>query len=152
MNLKKKINHLKACGLSGNFEEIERLYQGKTFDASDKTYKALLSLSKDLCDEYTSLCAKKDSSDRRNEILNILFPGHGVLYGVGAGINVVIGMVELGNNCYINTNVSFMPSSIITSLLTITSAHSQTSFPISIFDVLPLLLPLPKITFGAQIK
>lgn len=114
MNVQEKIKHLMSCGLKGDFTEIEKMYLGEPFDPNDEMYKELLRYSKILCEKYSSLCSEQNESKRCNEILNILFPGHGVLYGVGAGINVVIGMVELGNNCYINANVFLMPDVIVT--------------------------------------
>lgn len=93
---------------------LARMYRGEKFDQNDEAYKMLLKKSEDLCAEYTYLCGilnlTKKQRARKDEILNILFPNHGFLYGVGAGIHVVAGMVELGNNIYINCNVCFNPT------------------------------------------
>lgn len=93
--------------------ELTKMYRGEEFDPNDEAYIKLLSVSEDLCNEYTALRGKtkltEEEVGRKEEILSLLFPNHGILYGVGAGIHVIAGLVELGNNCYINSNVCFHP-------------------------------------------
>lgn len=106
-----KVNNLKRLDIEDSNGAIFRMYKGKKFDHDDGAYKELLKKSKELCDEYTELCSKLDHTleekARKSEILDLLFPAHGTLYGVGAGIDVVAGLVDLGENCYINANVKF---------------------------------------------
>ncbi|MBE6702002.1 MAG: hypothetical protein E7585_01125 [Ruminococcaceae bacterium] len=98
-----------------DYTEIKKMLCGLRFDKNDKAYCKLLTISKQYCAEYSKLCAIPNERltdkerERKEELLDVLFPGHGTLYGIGAGIEVVIGMVELGDNCYINANVKFNP-------------------------------------------
>lgn len=106
-----KVNNLKKLDIEDSNGAIFRMYKGKKFDHDDKAYLELLQKSKELCEEYTKLCGKLYPTEkekiRKTEILDLLFPAHGTLYGVGAGIQVVAGLVDLGENCYINANVKF---------------------------------------------
>ncbi len=117
-----KIEHLKNLGFNGNLDEIYKLYSGNEFNADDENYQKLLNYSKSLCDEYTKLFAQTKNPDpeianqatqRRNEIIEILFPGHGSIYGFGEWSQVVIGLVDTDGFNMINVRVKFSPTSLV---------------------------------------
>ena len=53
LNTKQKIEHLRKLGFNGDFEQIERMYNGEKFDVRDEEYRRLLQLSKAV--SYTHL-------------------------------------------------------------------------------------------------
>lgn len=112
-----KIQHLIDFGVikPGEGAEIAKYYAGQPFDTKDAGYQELLSKSKEWCNEYNAWCkdASPEGKKRRDEILNKLFPGHGEIYGVGYGISVVAGAVDLGDNCYIGAHVTFHADTIV---------------------------------------
>jgi len=117
-----KIKHLKNLGFGGDLSQIYNLYCGKPFDANDQNYQKLVLLSKQLCDEYTKLFAdtnnpndkiKQYAISRRNEIIEILFPGHGSIYGFGEWSQVVIGLVDTDGFNIINVRCKFSPTSLV---------------------------------------
>ena len=117
-----KIEHLKNLGFTGNLDEIYKLYSCRPFNTNDENYKKLVSFSKQLCDEYTKLFADTNNPDtsiseyavnRRNEIIEILFPGHGSIYGFGEWSQVVIGLVDTDGFNMINVRTKFSPTSLV---------------------------------------
>ena len=118
-----KIEHLRKIGLDGDMTEIEKMYSGKKFNTKDKEYKKLLELSKRICLRYTELSGliakSKDQKEiddfkkEKNEILDILFPNHGLIFGGGDGLFAIIGMVDLDGFNYINARVHFNSSSLV---------------------------------------
>ena len=55
LNTKQKIEHLRKLGFNGDFEQIERMYNGEKFDVRDEEYRRLLQLSKEYCMRFTQL-------------------------------------------------------------------------------------------------
>lgn len=117
-----KIQHLKKIGFDGDLTEIYKLYSGQPFNSQDENYQKLVSYSHSLCDEYTHLFADTNNSDsaisqyavdRRNEIIDILFPGHGSIYGFGEWSQVVIGLVDTDGFNMINVRTKFSPTSLV---------------------------------------
>ena len=117
-----KIEHLKKLGFDGDLSEIYKLYSNKPFNVDDKNYRKLVAVSKDLCDEYTNLMALTNHQDiniaqaaqqRRSEIIDILFPGHGSIYGFGEWSQVVIGLVDTDGFNLINVRCKFSPTSLV---------------------------------------
>ncbi|MBE5740935.1 MAG: hypothetical protein E7351_00145 [Clostridiales bacterium] len=123
--IKKKINHLIQ-----NFDfkmeelgEVEKMYRGQFFDPKDKAYVRLLKLSRELCTEFSSLngqinqdTTKKERKAirrRRHQIINLLFPIHGILSGVGDRLSVVIGTVDFLGCGYMNRAVHFSPYTLV---------------------------------------
>ncbi len=120
--VEQKIQHLRNLGFTGSLDEVEKMYKGEKFYALDANYQKLLSLSTDLCDEFTKLSAKltnesqvvRDMASRRKtEILDILFPGHGLIFGGRDGLKAVIGMVNFEGFTYLNGPTTFTNSSMV---------------------------------------
>lgn len=86
LNTNQKIEHLRKLGFNGDFEQIERMYNGEKFDVRDEEYRRLLQLSKEYCMRFTQLSelisrAKsaeeiENYNKEKSEILDNLFPGH----------------------------------------------------------------------------
>ena len=105
LNTKQKIEHLRKLGFNGDFEQIERMYNGEKFDVRDEEYRRLLQLSKEYCMRFTQLSeliSRAKSAEEiekynkeKSEILDNLFPGHGAIYGCGDGLFAIIGTVDL---------------------------------------------------------
>lgn len=122
LNTNQKIEHLKKLGLNGDFEQIERMYNGEKFDVRDEEYRRLLQLSKEYCMRFTQLSeliSRAKSAEEiekynkeKSEILDNLFPGHGVIYGCGDGLFAIIGTVDLEGFNYINARVHFNASAL----------------------------------------
>lgn len=119
--VQQKIEHLKNLGFKGDLSQIERCYRGEQFDLSDANYQKLLQESKKLCAEFTAMSKyllnpllKKDAEERKAEILDTLFPGHGMIFGGGDGLEAVIGMVDVGNMVYINVRNHFANNALVT--------------------------------------
>ena len=55
LNTNQKIEHLRKLGFNGDFEQIERMYNGEKFDVRDEEYRRLLQLSKEYCMRFTQL-------------------------------------------------------------------------------------------------
>ena len=118
-----KIEHLRKLGLDGDMTEIKKMYSGKEFNTRDEEYKKLIELSKKYCVRYTELSgliAKSNNQEQidcyekeKNEILDILFPNHGPIFGGGDGLFAIIGMVDLDGFNYINARVHFNASSLV---------------------------------------
>ena len=117
-----KIQHLKSLGFDGDLSQIYNLYCGKPFNVNDPNYQKLVNLSYQLCDEYTKLLASTLNPDssivqhaetRRNEIIDILFPGHGSIYGFGQWSKLVIGLVDVDGFNLINVRCQFSPTSLV---------------------------------------
>ena len=117
-----KIEHLKNLGFDGDLNQIYNLYSGLPFNADDTNYQKLVSYSKKLCDEYTRLFADTRNQDqeivqnaisRRNQILDILFPGHGSIYGFGEWSQAVIGLVDMDGLDIINVRCKFSPTCLV---------------------------------------
>lgn len=123
LTVDEKINHLRNLGISGDMSEIKKMYSGKNFNPSDKQYQTLINLSKKYCSRFTHLSGMisvshskeeiKVYTDEKSEILDILFPGHGPIFGGGDGLFAIIGMVDLDGFNYINARVHFNPSSLV---------------------------------------
>ncbi|MBQ4558337.1 MAG: hypothetical protein IJA61_03055 [Clostridia bacterium] len=119
------INHLRKLGFNGDLTEIEKMYAGKPFNRQDPEYQNLLKYSNQLCSEYSELnsipyrsaspSVQKMIDRKRNDILDKLFPGHGLIIGVGDNISAVVGMVNLKGITYINHNVTFSPDTLVES-------------------------------------
>ena len=122
LNTNQKIEHLKKLGFNGDFEQIERMYNGEKFDVRDEEYRRLLQLSKEYCMRFTQLSelisrAKsaeeiENYNKEKSEILDNLFPGHGAIYGCGDGLFAIIGTVDLEGFNYINARVHFNASAL----------------------------------------
>lgn len=118
ITIEQKINHLKSLGLEGDFTEVKKMYEGKPFDTSDPLYKKVVELSEKYCDELSSLMTNNGLSDdqiskRRNEILDILFPRHGPIFGECYKLKTVIGLVDVCGMNYINSRVDFGKTSLV---------------------------------------
>ena len=122
LNTKQKIEHLRKLGFNGDFEQIERMYNGEKFDVRDEEYRRLLQLSKEYCMRFTQLSeliSRAKSAEEiekynkeKSEILDNLFPGHGAIYGCGDGLFAIIGTVDLEGFNYINARVHFNASAL----------------------------------------
>ena len=122
LNTNQKIEHLRKLGFNGDFEQIERMYNGEKFDVRDEEYRRLLQLSKEYCMRFTQLSeliSRAKSAEKiekynkeKSEILDNLFPGHGAIYGCGDGLFAIIGTVDLEGFNYINARVHFNASAL----------------------------------------
>ncbi len=123
MDYKDKIEHLKKLGFKGDMTQLYNYYQGKPVVSSDSNFKKLISMSKKLCNElsliYKELNRNKETNkyndliERKNEIIDILFPGHGFIGNICDGLKVVIGQVDLTGISGINANVTFTPYTLV---------------------------------------
>lgn len=114
-----KITHLKSLGFDGDFGEIAKLYNGEPFNPNDKNIVKLVNESMKYCEEYSSIlkmlntAKDKESLDglnkRKNELIDIVFPGHGIFANVCDGVYATIGMVDFDGMANINKNVVFAP-------------------------------------------
>lgn len=119
-NPQQKIEHLRRYGFTGDLNEIAKCYAGQPFDHQDANYQKLLQVSRDLCHEFTALSPKLNdpqtktaAEQRKAEILDILFPGHGMIFGGGDDLQAVIGMVDVGNMVYINIRNHFHNNALV---------------------------------------
>ncbi|MCQ2564958.1 MAG: hypothetical protein MJ152_03795, partial [Clostridia bacterium] len=108
-NIKKAVEVFKRCGFSGKFTQAKRLMAGLPFNTTNLLLGRMYLYTHRLCVEYS---APKTTKERKEEILNILFPNHGKNLKVGEGLYVdLFGVTEIGNNvvigknCYIAGNV-----------------------------------------------
>ena len=115
-SIQQKLEHLKTLGINGNLAEIEKMYKGESFNTYDANYQKLLTISKKLCNEFNTLSGKLTSSNeivanmaskRQKEILDTLFPGHGMFFGGRDRIFAVVGLVDIADFCYLNGNIDF---------------------------------------------
>lgn len=123
LTVTEKIKHLQKLGLNGDMSEIEKMYSGKEFNVHDLEYQKLVALSQKYCLRFTELSSliatskTKEEIDKytkeKSEILDILFPNHGLIFGGGDGLCAVIGMVDLDGYNYINARVHFNASSLV---------------------------------------
>ena len=123
LTVNQKIEHLRKLGIDGDMTELEKLYRGEEFNIHSLEYKRLLELSKQYCVRFTELSglashAKsqieiENYAKEKQEILDIIFPDHGPLYGGGDGLFAIIGMVDLDGFNYLNTRVHFNASSLV---------------------------------------
>lgn len=123
LTVEQKIEHLRKLGLDGDMTEIEKMYSGKEFSIHNDEYKKLLELSKKYCLRFTELSgliAKAKTQEEidnyeneKSEILDILFPSHGLILGGGDGLFAIIGTVDLDGFNYINARVHFNASSLV---------------------------------------
>ena len=116
-----KCNHLiNRLGFKRNeLTEIKKMYEGDFFNPEDPSYLKLLEISANLCQEFSTLTGtlgKKPSLHkqikvllRKNKILDLLFPGHGTLSGVGENLQTVIGLIDFKGCGYLNREVIFSP-------------------------------------------
>ncbi len=119
--VEQKLEHLQKLGFKGNLNEIAKCYRGEEFNLEDANYQKLLKVSKQLCAEFTQLSAylsnpwlRKDAEERKAEILDALFPGHGMIFGGGDGLTAVIGMVDIGNMVYLNARNHYCANALVT--------------------------------------
>ena len=121
-SVEEKINHLKKLGFEGNLDEIKKMYSGENFNPSDENYKKLVKLSHNLCNEFNQMSGKASNSNpivaefaerRKKEILDTLFPGHGMFFGGRDGIKAVVGLVDVSDFCYLNGNIDFGQSNLV---------------------------------------
>jgi acetyltransferase-like isoleucine patch superfamily enzyme len=123
LTVKQKLEHLQKIGFNGDLSEIEKMYKGEKFDRNNKEYQRLVLLSEKYCARFTELSgliARSNNSIERdnlikekNTILDILFPGHGPIFGGGDGLFTIIGIADLNGFNYINNNVHFNGSSLV---------------------------------------
>ncbi len=123
MNYIEKIEHLKKLGFEGDMTQVGNYYQGKSVISSDPNFKKLLLISNELCNELSMIYKELNRStgtsrynqlvERKNEIIDILFPGHGMIGNMCDGLNVVIGQVDLTGISGINANVTFTPYTLV---------------------------------------
>lgn len=84
-------------------DEYVKMLKGKTFNSMHKSLSYLYNLTRILCDEYG---LSTTSSNRKKEILDILFPNHGENFTVEENIYMdMLGTVVIGNNVTIKKNV-----------------------------------------------
>ena len=113
---KKLENLIVNLDFSGDFTEIRKFYAGLPFDKKDTNMIKLINSSKQVCEEYDDVLEslsiaktpeeKKFLENRKNELLDILFPGHGQFANVYKGVRVTIGAVDFGACGNINRNVT----------------------------------------------
>lgn len=123
MNYLEKIEHLKNLGFNGDLTQIENYYQGKSVKLDDENFAKLLDLSQKLCKEYNTILTcipveqdeekKAKLNARKNELIDILFPGHGMIFNMTRGVKVVIGQVDLTGMTSVNANVHFNPYTLV---------------------------------------
>ena len=70
LNTNQKIEHLRKLGFNGDFEQIERMYNGEKFDVRDEEYRRLLQLSKEYCMRFTQLSELISRAKSAEEIEN----------------------------------------------------------------------------------
>lgn len=123
LSVDEKIEHLKEIGIDGDMSEVKKMYSGEWFKVNDYAYQQLIRMSKKLCAEYTQLSSELTNQNqnvvnyvksRQQNILDKLFPGHGVLFGSFEGVEVVIGCVDIGGFNYINVRNKFNPTALVT--------------------------------------
>lgn len=102
-----------------NTKEIKKMLKGEPYKKNNGYYK-LLKKSQLYCEKYNELCTipnyllTKKQAKKKTKLLDKLFLGHGTIFGVGENISTVIGMVDLGDNIYINYNVKFSQDTLVT--------------------------------------
>lgn len=93
----KKFNHGK-CPM-----EYIKMLNGEVFNSMSKSLSFLYGLTRTLCNEYG---LESTSQERKEEILNILFPNHGKNFVVEENLYLdMIGTVTVGDNVTIKKNV-----------------------------------------------
>ena len=124
-SVEKKLKHLKKHFQFQDSElgEIKKMYEGRFFDPSDRGYRRLLRISEQLCKEFSELNGRMGKGPslfqvigtylRKNKILDLLFPGHGMLSGIGEHISTVIGLVDFKGCGFTNRAVTFSPYSLV---------------------------------------
>lgn len=115
----KKILHLKDLGFKGNLDEVIKMYNGEPFNPNDNNVVKLINDSHKYCNEYSTILKSlttttnelelKKLNDRKNELIDIIFPGHGIFANVCDGVYATIGMVDFDGIANINKNVVFAP-------------------------------------------
>ena len=71
LNTNQKIEHLRNLGFNGDFEQIERMYNGEKFDVRDEEYRRLLQLSKEYCMKNTLDNLGKDNLLQNKHLVQI---------------------------------------------------------------------------------
>ncbi|MCQ2556026.1 MAG: hypothetical protein MJ149_01705, partial [Clostridia bacterium] len=100
--IKKAVEVFKRCGFSGKFTQAKRLVAGLPFNTTNLLLGRMYLYTHRLCVEFNSA---KTSAERKEEILNILFPHHGKNLRVGTGLYVdLFGITEIGNNVTLGKN------------------------------------------------
>ena len=124
-SVEKKLKHLKKYFHFQDHElgEIKKMYAGRFFDPNDAAYRRLLRLSERLCKEFSELNGRMGKNPsttkvigtylRKNKILDMLFPGHGTLSGIGEHVSAVIGLVDFKGCGFTNRAVTFSPYSLV---------------------------------------
>lgn len=121
-SVEQKIQHLKDLGFSGDLSEIRKMYSGEWFNTADENYQKLINFSNELCEEFSGLFSKlldadplvvKLATERQQKILDMLFPGHGMLFGGRHGLKAVIGLVDFDGMNYINMKEHFNPTALV---------------------------------------
>ena len=123
LTVEEKIEHLRKIGLDGDMTEIKKMYSGEEFNPNTEMYKKLVEMSKKYCLRFTELSgliAKTKDQEKmeklgkeKSEILDKLFPGHGLIVGGGDGLFAIIGMVDVDGFNYINSRVHFNASALV---------------------------------------
>lgn len=96
---------LKTLGYGNLPSSFIRLYEGKPFNSTGIRLGLMYIYTHRLCSEINS---PDTTSERREEILNILFPNHGENLVVGKDLFVdMLGVTKIGNNVKIGDSVYF---------------------------------------------
>lgn len=97
------IFHIKKINNGKCPDEYVKMLKGETFNSMNKSLSYLYGLTRTLCNEYG---IPTTSYNRKQEILDILFPNHGENFMVEGNIYMdMLGTVIVGNNVTIKKNV-----------------------------------------------
>ena len=90
------IKYYRKIGLGGNFGQLRRALEGKQFNTVSVSLGKAYMYAHSLCAEYDG---ENVSAGRKNEILDILFPGHGKNFRVDGNMFVDLpGTVSVGDD------------------------------------------------------
>lgn len=119
LSIEQKIQHLNGLGFSGDMTEIENFYAGRNFNPKDTNVQKLIQYSTNLWQEHSNILkslsraanqAEKDALlARKEELVSIAFPNHGVFANICDEFYCTVGAVDFDkeNITNFNKNVKF---------------------------------------------
>jgi len=114
----KKLNHLRQHFSFSEEEltDIAKLYAGEAYPPESEGIKKLREISAKLCEEYNMIFAnkKKVPGKSKKQLLKLLFPTLPAFPGlIRRGLKLVIGMVDIEDNAFINTCADFGTNTLV---------------------------------------
>jgi len=112
-----KINHLRRHFdfTDGELADIAKMYAGEDYPRDSEGIRKLRAISLDLCERYDMAFAnKKKAGMSKGKILKLLFPLLPAFPGlIRRGMRLVIGMVDIEDNAFINVGANFGVSTLV---------------------------------------